>query len=337
MLLAVVAFLASCDNDDITISSNTNIKVNASGVISPFKYKVHPDDLESFNNQYFQLRIRVLAYDEEGILVAQGTQYASNYNVTENFNLDLPIGQTYTLVAITDLQGKANSSVSEFWHLSDSDRIATTKLTDTGYIGHENKILGLGSATVTVSKESQEININPTPAGALIYVDFQHIHYYTDVERWTLGISKTSDNILLNKDGSYSPSVQSNNGKFDWRLTYIEPLEEDNANYNGIYGYYFELPMENVGFELEYLISGKNSTYVYPDTNFYLSFEAGKQYGIIIDLCDADHNNQVMIYNGAFDDENSSAKAAITRSNGKSIKSKSRNSVYLTDLIKTVK
>lgn len=283
MLIAAVALLASCDNDDITISHRSNVKVDPRGVVSPFTEKVHPEDLESFDNTEYNLRVRVFAYDKEGVLRAQGTQYAGNYNTVESFNLDLVPGD-YTLVAITDLAGIDSYSVSEYWHLSDSDRIATTKLTDTGYIGGENKILGIGTANLTVSEETQETTIYPKPAGALIYVEFDSIHSHPAVERYTLAESKASQSIQLTTDGNYSISERSNNGEFDWRLTYIEPNEAPDLI--GVYGYYFVLPMRNVSFKLQYRISGSDTDRSYSDTQIYMDFEAGKQYGIWINLND---------------------------------------------------
>lgn len=329
MLVAVVALLASCDNDDITISSTTNVRVNPRGVISPFTYKVHPDDLESFDNDYYQLRIRVLAYDEDGVLKAQGIQYATNYNVTQNIALNLPVDHTYTLVAITDLAGKSNSSVSEFWHLSDSSRLATTKVSDAGYIGGDNKILGVGTSKVTVGNESQEIAINPEPAGALIYVEFDSIHAYSSVNRWTLGISKTSANILFDDNGKYVPSVESNNGDFKWRLAYLEP--DDYEDYDIIYGYYFILPMNNIGFMLQYRQNNDDEDQDLTGTRRYMNLEAGKQYAFFLNMKDPQHNGNIMVYYNTVTDDDSPAKRITSRAS--SVPKVNGNSYYLSDII----
>ena len=67
VLLAFMAIFTSCSNDDITIRTATNFKINPSTVIAPFTWEYESGDLESFNTDY-RLRIRLLIYNSDGLL-----------------------------------------------------------------------------------------------------------------------------------------------------------------------------------------------------------------------------------------------------------------------------
>ena len=77
-LLAFAGMLASCSNDDIEIIQTQNtVTVNPSYVISPFTYENVTGELESFPTDY-KLRVRVLAYDADGVLRAADTRILSS-------------------------------------------------------------------------------------------------------------------------------------------------------------------------------------------------------------------------------------------------------------------
>ena len=86
LVCVFVAALTSCTNDDITISYATNFKINPATVIAPFTWEWEAGDLESFDTDY-QLRVRLLVYNSDGILEKEDMQYFSNYSVVMNSSL----------------------------------------------------------------------------------------------------------------------------------------------------------------------------------------------------------------------------------------------------------
>ena len=153
ILTALIAVLfTSCSNDDIPVMHETVFKVDPSTVISSYlEYNV--GDLTSFSSGN-KLRIRLLAYDEDGVLVASDESFSNDYTHIQTFNFALPEGN-YTTVAITDVV----SSTTEFYTLSNQERLNTTTITSTGKIGLQSGILGLTTETHYVSSYTNDINI----------------------------------------------------------------------------------------------------------------------------------------------------------------------------------
>lgn len=288
-LLAFAGMLASCSNDDIEIIQTQNtVTVNPSYVISPFTYENVTGELESFPTDY-KLRVRVLAYDADGVLKASDTQFLSSYAGLASCNLGLPSG-TYTVVALTDVvQTYDGSSIElEYWTLSDESNLSTTKVTDAGYLGGVYKILGVASQQLTVGEGSSESILYPQPAGALCLVEWYNIDTFADIPHYELLMNKTSDFIQFNSFGAYEVSILNQNGEYNWRLGYVEPAEETAVS---VYNYYFTLPMSNVSFKYQY----RNSDGDYYDmTNgSIVDLEAGGEYWFCLNLKDEDQGGGV--------------------------------------------
>lgn len=324
-LIAVLAMvMSSCSNDDIEITRAISVKVNPSGVIAPFTFEINTGELESFDTDN-KLRVRTFAYNEKGALVAQDVQYLQNYASIASCSLNLERG-TYTIVAITDIAEMDGTDVSfEYWTISGTEKLSTTKITDAGYLGGKHKILGLDIKKMTVESQNNECKLNPQPVGALCLVHWLNIHTYPSVEEYTLAMSKSSDFIQLNEIGGYDVSELNENGAFNWRLTYLDP--SDYTAYDNVYGYYFVLPMKNIKFKYTYVANGE---YNELSTSETVSCEAGGEYYFALNLCDENNNNTVtgsigILLNGANSAKEYSAKVR-TRNNA--------NSLYLADYAK---
>ena len=149
IVIAVFALMVvACDNEPITITYGVPVKVDPSGVISPFTYEIITGELESFDTEN-KLRVRLLAYNSEGKLAASDSAFLTNYAAILNSSLQLTEG-TYTLIAITDVvEHASNRTTFEYWKLSNISDINQVKVTDAGYIGGENKIIGIGISTIS--------------------------------------------------------------------------------------------------------------------------------------------------------------------------------------------
>ena len=293
MLFAFVAAFTSCTNDDITISYATNFKINPATVIAPFTWEWEAGDLESFDTSY-QLRIRLLIYNTEGLLQAEDTQYFSNYSVVMNSAISLPEG-SYVAVAITDVIAKSSSaSVPEYWVLSDYQKLADTHIDDAGYIGGKYKILGITKSDFSVNEATQDdIFINVQPTGSLFFVWFQNIHTYSDVTRYTLSCAKSAESCLFSSDGSYSIASENNNGSYDWRIAYIEVA---NYQYSGVYGYYYVLPTSNLNLKFQYNTSSTSNNDITPVMT--VNPKAGEEYLFTLNMKDEDMNDGISYYYG---------------------------------------
>ena len=101
LMFVFVAVLTSCTNDDITISYATNFKINPATVITPFTFEMNPGELESFGSDH-RLRVRLLTYNSEGLLVQENVEYFTNYATLMSCSQNLPDGN-YIAIAITDV------------------------------------------------------------------------------------------------------------------------------------------------------------------------------------------------------------------------------------------
>lgn len=301
-------FISSCSNDDIEIKSGITVKVDPSGVVSPFTYEKKAGELTSFPSDY-KLRIRCLVYNSQGLLVEQDVQYLQNYERISTNKMMLEKG-IYTIVAISDVVEYKGSNVSfEYWNMTGSDKLATTKLTDAGYIGGQYKILGLDIKNLIVGDdEKNECQLHPQAIGALCLVEWFNIHTYSIVEQYTLEMSKTNDFVQLNENGDYDFAFDNDNDEFKWRLAYIEPKETDVEQVNNLYNYYYVLPMKNVKFRFTYKANGKESVLFNPDN---VSLEAQKEYWFALDLCDADNNNKITRACGVLINGSNNAKGNV--------------------------
>lgn len=301
VMFAIITTFTSCTNDDITISHTTNFKINPSTVIAPFTWEWQAGDLESFDTD-FQLRIRLLVYNSDGILQKEDAQYFTNYSVMMNSSIALPKG-IYTAIAITDIIKKGSDF--EYWTLKDYQKLADTHIDDAGYIGGKNKILGISKSNVTIDDQSpNDISINVQPVGSIFFVWYRNIHTFNDVTRYILSCAKTAESCIFSTDGSYSIAAENNNGSYDWRISYIDV--EDHSQYSGIYSYYYVLPVSNLNLKFQYASSSESGN---QDITSVITInpKAGEEWAFILNLKDEDNDNRIT-YNYELVNDNPTSK-----------------------------
>lgn len=284
----LVILMTACENDPITISYGVPVKVDPSGVIAPFTYEVKTGELESFSSSY-KLRVRLLAYDSEGKLAAADSSFLSNYASIMNSSLTLPEG-VYVLVAITDVvRRESNRTALEYWYLSNHSDINQVRVTNAGYIGAKNKVLGIMSQRISVTGgETGTINMAPRPAGALLLVEFLNIKNFNDVTKYELQTNRNSDFMTLDSQGSPVTVPENVNNQFNWRIQYVEPPKETSSN---IYGWNFMFPVNNANFRFVYNTETETNQVLV--TNMIVNLNAGDEYVFILDLCDEDNDDQI--------------------------------------------
>lgn len=281
LVVAIIAIFSSCTNDEIEITHATTIKVNPSGVIAPFNFELEAGELESFESGC-KLRVRVLAYNEQGGLCSQNEQYLTNYAGLANCNLSLSNG-TYRVIAITDVvDTNAGAKYPEYWKLSGIENLSTTRLTDAGSTGGQNKILGVASKSVNIIDGENSYTLNPEPVGALCLVWMRNMLHYSGITQFDIDMNRTSDFLEFSNDGTFTPAIDNNNGEYDWILC---RFNRDDS-WNNLYNYYFVLPMKNVSFRASVLQDDSWLSNIAQEQT--INLEAGVEYGIILDLYDTE-------------------------------------------------
>lgn len=325
--LALIGIMTSCTNDDIEITHATTVKVDPSSVLSTFTYENKPGELTMFDTKY-KLRITVLAYNESGLLVDKNITYCSNYSQIGTIELNLPEGK-YKTYAITDVM---NSEI-EFWKVEDTQNLATTKIVDQGYIGGQNKILGIATSTIIVSAHNNnEFTLKPEAAGSLCLVEWYNIHQFSDVAKYTLQTTKSCDFLQFTAEerNGYNIAEESHNGSFDWRMAYVEP---DNYKGDIVYGYYFVFPLKNVEFRYTYQDKNEDGYRVLIDSK-YVTFEKGGEYWFVLDLNDEEQGGNITYGYGIPLNNVRSAKSF--NPSQKFFNQSSEKIMYLNDLAETI-
>lgn len=266
--------LSSCSNDDIPVAQTITFKVNPSTVVSSYR-EYAPGELSTLLSDY-NLRIRLLIYNEAGKLVAEDETYMNDYThiMTSSFNLEQGL---YTAVSCTDVV--SDNKTFEFWDLSGKESLSTATFTDNGYIGAQFKILGFNVTHFSVDNNAKELNVNVKPAVALALVMWENWNRYTNVEAFRLYANRSCDNMTLNASGEPTYSVESSNDVANWR---IAALEYD-SQYNGGYVYVFLFPIKNM--TMQFGAGLTDNTYALFDNAMALvDIELGKEYYFAYDV-----------------------------------------------------
>ena len=290
-VLLVALLFASCKNEDITMQRKVSFTVNPSEVISGFTYEVDEGELESFNSGY-KLQIHLLVYDDMGYLTASDTRYLSNYQEIMNSSLTLWDGE-YTAVAITDVVKYDGGVTSNYWNITETDRLSSLKVSDAGNLGGKNKILGISNYGFKVGEGSVDHTIRVKPAGALIVVKSSNIHYYNTVLRYQLGMNKNSDHCTFNGDGSPVVAVENSGENYEWHSGYFDPQDFDSSN--ECHYYHFVLPLGRTAFQ--WLGKTEDNIWRYGGDKMSANIGLGQEYLVRFDL-GSDIKAQMELVNG---------------------------------------
>ncbi len=279
LAIAIVAVLSSCSNDDITISKVVTVKVDPSGVITPFPEE-WPGELESFDTSC-KLRVRLLIYDKDGLLTYSDSTYLENYKKEMSISQSLPLG-TYTIIATTDIVEMSGNTVKgEFWNLYGKDNInnASIQYTDNYIALGKYRILGVASQKVEITSDSQSLTLYPYPAGALIRVYYFNVLRYKNVKYYSLWANRECSLMTFDSNGSPKMIPENNNNEYDFVCDYVDV---ENAKENELYGWHFIFPVDNISFQFVWENS-KNNVYTMGDPVSVSSIKAGEEYIIAVD------------------------------------------------------
>lgn len=288
---AIVMLIIGCSKENITNETHNKdvyFVVNPITVVKPFTDKFNPiaNEITNLSDEYL-LRIRLLVYEEHGNLIESKEEYLKNYTYNSSFQVNLEHGN-YQALVITDVVTKEKRNYN--WILSEESSIYSVKITSLVNFGKQ-RILGIGRVSFAISSDTDRIVINPHPAGALIYIGWNHIHGYKSImKEFAIANNKASGCVTFDDNG-YVASAKGDIDKYSWKSSIICPQEyDDYINY--VADYSFELPIDDITFRYEeYYKDDLNlkPTYGYGET---VNLKAGNIYYIKFDLRDPDNNDR---------------------------------------------
>lgn len=299
MLVVLTAGFASCSNDDIPMEEDvtyktfeTTFKINPKTVIEPFTWEFQSGELQIFDDKY-QLRVRLLLYNQVGEYIDEDVQKFPNYKTMMESSKQLQAG-SYKAVVITDLELKTsyseNDYVKEFWELSSDYKngsLSKLKITDAGYTGAKNKILGISHLKFNVEpNSSNEIKINVEPAGAMIAWLYNYPHFL-DIKQIHLGSNKLVSGYIFNADGSYEVNAEYIDEEYDNKRLFVyndySSYEGESCNHD-VYGYCFVLPSV---YNLKWMYSDTHDNfenmYAFHGTPMTVDIKAGQEWFFVLD------------------------------------------------------
>lgn len=277
LVLVLVVALASCTNDEIPVKQAVNFKINPATVIAPFTYEVNTGELEGIPSAY-RLRVRLLIYNTDGLLVEENTQLFTSYATTVGVSEFLLRGK-YIAVAISDIITTDNSAT--FWDLNNYESLATASLVSSEYIGdYGRKILGVQKTAFTVDASNEsDIKMDIQPAGSLFMVSYWGTQNssYAECESFELTVSKNIVDCKFDQQGNFTPTWE--NCDFKRRICTHE--QEGNAG-NRYYHYAYVLPTNNLKMRFEAYTN--DNKYIVLTDEMLVSPKAGEEYQVIIDM-----------------------------------------------------
>jgi len=264
--------LSSCSNDDIPVNQSITFKVNPSTVVNCFA-EYDAGELTVLPKGY-SLRVRLLIYNEAGVLVSSDTQKFNDYSHIMTSPQDLPEGE-YTVVTTTDIITSTDENFA--WRLSNEENLSTLSIAKSEYIREQWEILGLETTHVSIYPGIKDVNIDVKPAGALAIVFYTNWNHYSDVVKYKLNSDRIADNLTFTSTGEPQYSVKSSNWT-DYRIS----LATWDSNYIGAYRYIFLFPMQNATFQFK-CECDDDKTYLLGEPA-KINTERGKEYRFEIDV-----------------------------------------------------
>lgn len=243
----LAAMLFSCTNDEISISKTVNFTVNPSTVVSSFAVgEENAGELEGFNTDY-ELNVILFIYNNQGDLIQKFNNTYSNYAVQMKASAFLDHGQ-YTAVAITHIDSPTKNIY--FWKIEGEEKLEGMRIVDNGYIGAQNKVLGVTVKEFEVGEEIADLNINVLPAGSMLVVRYYNYLALKDMGYTVFSLmgNKIMDYLEFDRFGNTSVVADNHNGKYDWIYDTMDAADYADG-YTYIYSYEYILPMTNVGLQ----------------------------------------------------------------------------------------
>jgi hypothetical protein len=221
-------------------------KVNPTTIISQFPtvnlLEVYFSKDILYDAVGYNLRIRLIIYDENGSLVKKEEKKASNYREQVEFLINLPEGK-YTAISICDVIRSANNY--EYWTLTDENNISTLKLLGNGNAsGNQGRLVGINSSDFIVTA-NDIIQYDLKPIGALMWTRFEKIHIDLrnvlkemsgeDIDVDQIGFYSYSyaGTINIDRMGNGIPSFRSDDG-YVYPIISFSPKDIKESYYNDI-------------------------------------------------------------------------------------------------------
>lgn len=270
VIVCMTLSLVSCSNDDIPMEQKTTFTVKTSTVVEKFlAYEEEVGDLETLDSD-LRIRTQLFIYDKEtGKLVAEKTENLKNYTEVLKAEFMLPSGSYFCLAVTSVIDIRENI---EYWEIEDTENMNSIKIIDGGYIGGTSMILGIGRGTFEVENgKSLAWNVSPSPYGSLLFVLYNNIHTFSDVDQYHLLSNRIGSNVYLQ---GTSPKVSISDGGY-----YLSKISPSNfEEYNTVYDYNFLLPINNYQFEFEARVGnedislGKSQTFNVESGDVYVAY-----------------------------------------------------------------
>lgn len=234
LCMAVMALMmASCKNEDISISREVTFNLNPYEVINGFvNTQLNDGDLDLLSSSS-KLRVHLFIYDAQGNLYDDDVQYLNDYHSTMTSSFGMPDGN-YVVVATTDVVEYNGTVTFEYWKFEGMDKLTELKINHAGYLGYESKILGVGHKAITVEAGQTAHSITLEPQGAVALTIVWGIHSFDDVTCYDLMTNKSFNAFAFKSDGScegfYEEAILNK---------YVHRFNPANFSSYGGYGYQF--------------------------------------------------------------------------------------------------
>lgn len=271
-----IGIFSSC-NEDIPIdevlpSFDVTFRLNPETVVESF-YNTRLDIERLYSTE--KLRLRLLIYNEQGTLVSSSEKYVGSYLEKEDVTVNLVQG-SYFAIAISDVVEPNDQDAPELWTLSGEQSINSLTVTDAGYIGGESKVLGVNGLQFNVNKNGDNFTMELKPVGAIIYIRYDNIHMFNDVQEYNYECTKIAEKIQFDRSGNVTPS-------FSTGLYYLSKITPSNLDkYNNVGVYAFVLPMQDLPTAFFAKVNGESLQIT--DALVLSNILSGKEYYAYIDL-----------------------------------------------------
>lgn len=238
LTLLLTVILSSCSNDEIPVEHTVKFILNPATVVENL-LEVNAGELASIDYKKYKLNIELYIYDKSGQLVNKDNQETQSYTNIVTSNLNLRNGE-YTIVAISHVTSiDPNGLIC--WSFEGFDNLNTLKITDNGYVGGKNKILGLTIEKINISDFDRTFKIDIQNAGVVACVAFLNWNRYNDIKEYNLLSNKSCNYLTTNHNGEIDYSINTESS-YKFRLmsfTYTSELP-------GIYHYFFTFPIKDI-------------------------------------------------------------------------------------------
>lgn len=263
--------LSSCSNDDLPIGQSVTFKVNPSTVVSDL-LEFSAGDLSSVDSDH-KVYVSLYIYNSAGTLIAKDEQKFQDYTHIMNSVLSLGEGD---YIAVTSTRIEADNGF-KYWDFTGTDNLSTFTVTDEGYIGGSDKILGLSAKKIHIGDSTADINLNVECAGAVALVRVMDWNRYSDVSGFGLLGNKTCESVVLDNNGNLNYSVESSSNYGWWLAKWSY-----DSSYSGAYGYTFLFPSNNI--KMSFAAIDEDGYYVTLGNSCLADIERGHTYYFAYDV-----------------------------------------------------